>query len=118
MKMPSRVEISMVRFLILKALMESLHLALGFVFVDRDLRRELLEHLIIVWMQAKLPNRFTFPSPKAVPIRLRQILIQLLGVMMGPACINFRSVPNIWVYIFTLSSFFFVIGYHIKHIFM
>lgn len=95
MKMLSRMETSMVRFLILKALMESLHLALGLYRMEQRLEKRLFKILIIVWMQAKQSNNLSFLFGKAALIHLLQTLIQQLGVMMGPACINFKSVPGI-----------------------
>ena len=95
MKMLSRMENSMVRFLILKALMESLHLASGLYRMEQRLEKRLFKILIIVWMQAKQPNNLSFLFGKAALIHLLQTLIQQLGVMMGPACINFKSVPGI-----------------------
>lgn len=97
-KMLSRMETSMVRFLILKALMESLHLALGLYRMEQRLEKRLFKILIIVWMQAKQPNNLSFlfgNDGKAALIHLPQTLIQQLGVMMGPSCINFKSVPGI-----------------------
>lgn len=95
MKMLSRMETSMVRFLILMALMESLHLALGLYRMEQRLEKRLFKILIIVWMQAKQPNNLSFLFRKAALIHLLQTLIQQLRVMMGPACINFKSVPGI-----------------------
>ena len=98
MKMQSRVETSLVRLLILKALMESLHMALGLYRMVQRFEKRLFKLLIFVWVQAKQPNNLAFLSRKAAPIHLLQTLIQQLGVMMGPACINFKSVPGIFEY--------------------
>ena len=72
MKMLSRMETSMVRFLILKALMESLHLALGLYRMEQRLEKRLFADFNNCLdagkavQQFKLPVREGCTDPSAV----------------------------------------------------
>jgi hypothetical protein len=66
MKMQSRVETSMVRLLILKALMGSLHMALGLYKMVQRFEKRLFRLLIIVWVQAAA-QQFSLPVPEGCP---------------------------------------------------